>query len=234
MEWTDEKVRRYWDYISLSPEHYFTYQVGGRLAAALKKYIRPGKELLDYGSGPGFLIRHLLDRGINVTALEFSTNSLDQIRKTYAGKSGFRGAYSIEELQERKEKFDLITLIEVIEHLDDRYLELTFSNIKNLLAADGILVVTTPNEEILENSYILNPETNELFHRWQHVRRWDRQILGDFVTGEGFRVIEIGATNFNLSPLRKLLRLPKKTLKKILGMKSSKDQPHLYCVCSLT
>lgn len=231
--WTDEKVQRYWNYISQFPEHYFTYQVGANLAKIIKRYTRENENLLDYGSGPGFLIKHLLELKIEVSALEFSTGSLEKIRSTYGGHKRFNGAYSIEELDKTNSRFNIITLIEVIEHLDDHYLELTFNNILRLMKPGGYLIITTPNDEDLSKSYICCPETNELFHRWQHVRSWNVESLGAFLKKMGFDIHIIKATNFNKSPLSQFTSYPVQLLKEIIrGKPATNELPHLYCVCS--
>jgi 2-polyprenyl-3-methyl-5-hydroxy-6-metoxy-1,4-benzoquinol methylase len=233
LEWTDEKVQRYWNYISQFPEHYFTYQVGVTLAKLIKKYSRENDKLLDYGSGPGFLIKHLLKNNVNVTALEFSTDSLKRIRETYDGQNGFMGAYSIEELNLKNHRFNIITLIEVIEHLDNNYLELTFINIHRLLEPDGYLIITTPNNEDLGKSYILCPETNQLFHRWQHIRSWNTETLGKFIEAAGFKIHVLKGTRFYTSSLAKSIMLPVQFLKNVIRRRiDGKDIPHLVCICS--
>jgi len=233
LEWTDEKVQRYWNYISQFPEHYFTYQVGRNLAKLIKKYTRGNGTLLDYGSGPGFLLKHLLENKAEVSALEFSSDSLQKIRDAYEGQNGFKGAYSIEELDKKNTRFNVITLIEVIEHLDDNYLTLTFNNIHRLLEPDGYLIITTPNDEDLSKSYICCPETNELFHRWQHIRSWNTETLGTFLKKMGFEIHVLKETNLNISPLSEKLNYPVRLLKELIRGKSTrKDQPHLYCICS--
>jgi 2-polyprenyl-3-methyl-5-hydroxy-6-metoxy-1,4-benzoquinol methylase len=233
LEWTDDKVKRFWDYISQFPEHYFTYQVGGNLAKLIKKYTRENVTLLDYGSGPGFLIKYLLENNIEVSALEFSPDSLRRIKASYEGQKGFMGAYSIEDLNRKNIRFDVITLIEVIEHLDDRYLDMTFDNIHRLLKPDGYLIITTPNDEDLSKSYICCPETNELFHRWQHIRSWNTVTLGKFIENKGYKIHVLKGTNFNISPISERLHYPINVLKELIRGKSvRKDLPHLYCICS--
>jgi 2-polyprenyl-3-methyl-5-hydroxy-6-metoxy-1,4-benzoquinol methylase len=233
LEWTDEKVQRFWNYISQFPEHYFTYQVGGNLAKLIRKYTKENDSLLDYGSGPGFLIKHLLRIKAEVSALEFSTDSLQRIKDTYRGQKGFKGAYNIEELNKMNIRFNVITLIEVIEHLDDHYLALTFNNIRRLLQPEGFLIITTPNNEDLSKSYICCPETNELFHRWQHIRSWNTETLGNFLKPLGFKIHVLKETNFNVSPLSEKLHHPVQVLKELIRGKSpGKDQPHLFCICS--
>jgi 2-polyprenyl-3-methyl-5-hydroxy-6-metoxy-1,4-benzoquinol methylase len=232
LEWTDEKVQRFWNYESQFPEHYFTFQVGGNLAKLIKKYTKKNNTLLDYGSGPGFLIKYLLENKVEISALEFSADSLERIKNSYERQKGFIGAYSIKELNEKNIKFNIITLIEVIEHLNDHYLELTFNNIQHLLKAGGYLIITTPNDEDITKSYICCPETGELFHRWQHIRSWNTDSLTRFLNKSGFDIIKIRETNFNYSPLSQIIRVPIQTLKFIFRRKSiKKDRPHLLCIC---
>jgi predicted SAM-dependent methyltransferase len=121
----------------------------------------------------------------------------------------------------------------VIEHLDDHYLELTFNNIHNLLNPEGYLIITTPNDEDLSKSYICCPETNELFHRWQHIRSWNTDTLRGYVEKKGFKIHILRGTNFNISPLSEKMHYPIRFLKELIRGKSArKDQPHLYCICS--
>jgi 2-polyprenyl-3-methyl-5-hydroxy-6-metoxy-1,4-benzoquinol methylase len=123
-------------------------------------------------------------------------------------------------------------LIEVIEHLDDHYLDITFKNIQKLLADDGILIITTPNDEDLSKSFILCPETNTLFHRWQHVRTWNIKSLRKYLEESGFRIINIGFTDFNYRFLKRTYYSIKNIIKRLLFIYPSKP-PHLYCIARL-
>ena len=231
-EWTEEAVKRYWDYESQFPQNYFTFQCGHHLIKRYTKYLKKSFSVLDYGSGPGFLIPYLLQQKTRVTALEFSQKSLDLINNKFSGNPDFIGAYSIENLLSQKPQFDSITLIEVIEHLDDHYLKITFENIKKLLAKNGTLIITTPNDEDLSKSYILCPETNTLFHRWQHVRTWNVNTLSKYVEESEFRIIKIGSTNFAASVLKRIYIEIKNLIKRFILIQPSKP-PHLYCIAML-
>jgi len=228
-EWTEEAVKRFWDYESQFPQNYFTFQCGNFLIKRFKRYFMKNARILDYGSGPGFLIPHLLRKKTRVTALEFSQYSLDLINEKFSGNPGFIGAYSTEKLLSQKSQFDTITLIEVIEHLDDHYLNITFKSIQKLLADDGILIITTPNDEDLNKSFILCPETNTLFHRWQHVRSWNAASLRKYLEESGFRIIKTGASNFAAGFLERAYIEIKKIIKRLILMQPPKP-PHLYCI----
>jgi 2-polyprenyl-3-methyl-5-hydroxy-6-metoxy-1,4-benzoquinol methylase len=234
IEWTDEKVGRFWDYESQFPQNYFTFQIGGALVNRFKGYFRGKTNLLDYGSGPGYLIKHLLKSGLKISALEFSEQSLNKLRKQYEDAHDFEGAFSIDEISRNNLQYDVITLIEVIEHLDDNYLNLTFENIKRLLKKDGYLIITTPNDEDLSKSYVYCPESNKVFHRWQHVRSWNKSSLKEFVEKSGFQIVEINDTILSFGKLRHAIKIFSMELKSMApGRKAKVKYPHLYCVCKI-
>jgi len=234
IEWTDEKVKRFWDYESQFPQHYFTHQVGGNLSKFIKKYTRKNDLVLDYGAGPGFLIKHLLDKKMKVFALEFSSDSLNTIRNKYENKEGFMGAFSASEIEKNNIRFDVILLTEVIEHLNEDYLTRTFKDIHRFLKPEGVLFITTPNNEDLSQNMICCPETNQLFHRWQHVRTWDVDTLNKFVNESGYTVLKLATTDFNFTSFISKLKHPYFTFKFFVRKIFKRNKlPHLFCICSL-
>jgi 2-polyprenyl-3-methyl-5-hydroxy-6-metoxy-1,4-benzoquinol methylase len=228
IEWNDEKIKRYWDYVSLFPENYFSYQVGKALVDRLSVFFPNAKNVLDYGCGPGFLIPHLMDKNMEVSALDFSGESLAVINKKFRGKRFFKSAITIDQLKDVTEKFDVIMAVEVIEHLDDKYLEQTARNIKRLVSDNGIVIFTTPNDEDLSKSIVYCPECDHVFHRWQHVRTWSKSSLTLFLKSNGFDIVAIFETNF-LEP--KMLTRLKLVLDRVLGRPAAAQrQPHLVAV----
>lgn len=227
IEWTAENVKRIWDYTSGFPELYFTNQFGDIIINRFRKFIKKGNNVLDYGCGTGFLIPHLLKLGANVTGLDFSDESINSVNIRFSSSSGFKGAFRIDEVIKSGKKFDVLFLIEVIEHLDDKALNESFSNIKKMLSNDGILIITTPNEERLDESQVFCPNCEHLFHKWQHIRSWNQSTLSHCLEKNGFAVTESFVTDFSASLKRNQIRLAKLLIKKLL----SKKLPHLACVC---
>lgn len=205
MEWTDDRIRRFWDYESQFPENYFTYQVGKPLIDRLRKYFPAARTALDYGAGLGFLIPHLANLEIEATAAEFAPASLLLLNEKFAGQRFFRGAFTVNELLARRETFDLILAVEVIEHLSDEHLRGFTRQLGVLLADQGIAILTTPNSEDLSRSLVYCPESGLVFHRWQHVRSWSGSSVATFLRGNGFAVIDIFATNFGLPEQKRTL-----------------------------
>lgn len=230
MQWTDEALARFWDYVSQFPEHYFAYQFGDIMLEKLEKYFPGGRAVLDYGCGTGFLMPHLLKRGFHVTGLDFSKKSVQFVNEKFRGNPNFFGAKSIEEILNAKERFDAIFVVEVIEHLSDAHLDETMKNIKKLLSPNGIVVFTTPNNENLPLSTVYCPSCETEFHRWQHIRTWTQKSLRIYLEEQDFHIAVCGVTDFSAS-----LKKNRKNYFKYLAKKALKiDPPHLFCVAKLS
>jgi 2-polyprenyl-3-methyl-5-hydroxy-6-metoxy-1,4-benzoquinol methylase len=236
MEWTDENVKKFWDFESQFPENYFTLTFGKAIIDHLNKFFLNASSVLDYGSGPGFLIPHLIRLDCDVYALDFSSESVAKINRTYKSNQHFKGAYTLDRLAEIKRRFDVVTVVEVLEHLNERYLEETINTVKRLLSPDGVAIFTTPNDEDLSKSMVLCPQANLVFHRWQHVRSWTDKTLREYLTVHGLRVLEVSALDFGKPPESRisLKKKIKRILKNKLGIKEPVvKKPHLVAIAQL-
>lgn len=231
LEWTPERVSKFWDYQSRFPHQYFTYLYGDVILDRLDRLLRGRGSVLDYGCGTGFMIEHMLRRGYTVTGLDFSPESVRGVDAKFKGKAGFRGAQHVDDLMRTGARFDAILVFEVIEHLSDEYLDLTARNLKQLLNPGGIVVVTTPNGERLEDLHVFCPGCESVFHRWQHIRSWTEESLPAAMRAKGFRVDEVFTTDFTMSFRKGARQELKRRVKRMLG-RGDRD-PHLVCVCSL-
>lgn len=238
LEWTPEMVKTFWDYESQFPENFFAYRFGREIIEQLLPFLPSQGRVLDYGCGPGNLIERLLDTSLEVAGLDFSPATIETVTRRFAGQPNFIGAFELSELDERAGLFDAAVVIEVVEHLYDEQLDELLANVKKLLRPGGTVVFTTPNEEVLEDSYILCPVSGKLFHRWQHVRNWSADSLSAYLADQGFQVQKSLATDFVVTfntshrphPLREKLGAVKKTLK--YKLKPHKKRPHLVVAAS--
>jgi 2-polyprenyl-3-methyl-5-hydroxy-6-metoxy-1,4-benzoquinol methylase len=226
-------IRRFWDYVQTQPEQYFSFQVGRVLVNKFGKYIKHAERIVDYGAGPGFLLDDLLDAGAQVGAVEFSPDSLAELDRRFRGVPGFLGARSADALNGFFDSFDVAFLVEVVEHLYDDDLAQCHSQVRSLLKPNGVLIVTTPNEEDRSKQFIISPESGLLFHRYQHVRSWSAASLAAALESHGFRGLEAKAIDFGASvhALRRTRSLPFRIARSIAKFALPK-KPQLYAVAA--
>lgn len=140
------------------------------LLKCLQKHINSGR-LLDVGAASGVLVEQALDLGYQAEGIEPSTFLYRNARAL-----GLPVLHEIIPHAEIVGPYDIITLIDVIEHVSDPVTLLRQAT--SLLAPDGILVVVTPN--------VKAPIARLLGWNWWH-----------------FRIAHIGY--FNRASLSKLL-----------------------------
>jgi 2-polyprenyl-3-methyl-5-hydroxy-6-metoxy-1,4-benzoquinol methylase len=103
-----------------------------------KSFIKEGYKVLDFGSGTGHLLKALLDEipNIKIVAVEYNTEYHNNLQAI-----GCQVYKTLDDIP-AEEKFDAITFIEVIEHLDDP-MEILIK-LKSRLKANHKLFLTTP------------------------------------------------------------------------------------------
>jgi 2-polyprenyl-3-methyl-5-hydroxy-6-metoxy-1,4-benzoquinol methylase len=228
IEWTPEKITRFWDYVSQFPDVFFANQFGDRIVARLRPWLQGRAKVLDYGCGTGSLIPHLAQLGGEVTGVDLSVDSIAVSNTRHKDVPNFRGAVLPAALAAADGRFDGIVCVEVVEHLDDVSLETVLKDIFRLLAPGGVAIFTTPNEEDLQASMIYCPEGDVVFHRWQHMRNWSAATLSTAVARYGFVTEAAFTTDFAHRPLRRPVETLKRIAKRVLRIPL--PHPHLVCV----
>jgi 2-polyprenyl-3-methyl-5-hydroxy-6-metoxy-1,4-benzoquinol methylase len=225
-------VAHFWDYESRFPDRYFAYQHGAEIVRQIKRHLKQDGSVLDYGCGPGYLIDELLTAGFRVAGLDTSAESRKTVVERFRDRPGFLGAFDPRQLAGAGLRFDAVTVIEVIEHLYDDQLHEVLQALPAFLNEQGVAIFTTPNEEDLGKSYILCPVSNQLFHRWQHVRSWSASSLRADLARHDYAVTACLATNFGASLQARGIRRRWAALRtrfKYL-IKPDKKRPHLVAV----
>lgn len=106
--------------------------------------VRPlaGKTALDVGCGAGLLAEPLARLGAAVTGTDAAPELIEAAR-THAGEQGLEIHYVAGEVATLDGTFDLVTALEVVEHVAD-----PASFVRSLadrLASGGLLIMSTPN-----------------------------------------------------------------------------------------
>jgi 2-polyprenyl-3-methyl-5-hydroxy-6-metoxy-1,4-benzoquinol methylase len=134
--------------------------------------------VLDVGCFTGFFVKKLLQLGFNAHGVDFNNKALDFGKKHY----GLDNSISNETLQEllvQGKKFDVISLFEVIEHLEN--IGEVLSQVSILLKDGGIIIISTPNSKMCWRPALDFPP--------HHLSRFTPDALRIGVTHFGFQPI---------------------------------------------
>ncbi len=102
--------------------------------------ISKGDRALDLGCGNGKTVSALLQSGAQVTGLDFSEEAISYCNKTFGNKARFTVS-DCSELPFEDGSFDIVTMVHVLEHLDDEQLSMTVSEVKRVLSPGGKIMV---------------------------------------------------------------------------------------------
>lgn len=109
--------------------------------------LRPlkGLDALDVGCGGGIVTESLARMGANATGLDASVEAVGaaRVHAETVGLSIDYRADTVEALAEQDKRFDLITALEVVEHVAE--VDLFLGALAKLLKPNGLLVFSTPN-----------------------------------------------------------------------------------------
>ena len=101
-----------------------------------------GRTALDVGCGAGLLTEPLARLGAEVTGIDASPEVIEVARE-HAAAMGLEIDYRVGDVQNLEGQFDLVTSLEVIEHVADPAVFL--KALARRLAPGGLLILSTPN-----------------------------------------------------------------------------------------
>lgn len=104
-----------------------------------------GQRSLDVGCFNGFFVCALLDAGFDAFGLDFNQRAVEYGLREYSLRGRLQTC-NVEDLAARRERYDVVTCFEVIEHVHDP--AALVDNIVSLLNPGGLLVVSTPNSRM--------------------------------------------------------------------------------------
>jgi len=166
-------------------ETYWWYHARKEIIAnTVQRYLRPGSEIIDFGSGSGVIARHLVDLGFKVLAADISVPALAACRQRGLNTLDLNNDWPAPAIA------DCVLACDVLEHVEDdlgllRKLKLT-------LRPAGLLIAAVPAYDFLWSGedYISN-----------HVRRYTRSLLQRRVHKAGFFIERSSYFNTLLLPL---------------------------------
>jgi 2-polyprenyl-6-hydroxyphenyl methylase/3-demethylubiquinone-9 3-methyltransferase len=159
-----------------------------------------GKRALDVGCGAGLLCEPLARLGAAVTGIDAAPENI-AVARSHAAQSGLSIDYragSVEGLA--GERFDLVTSLEVIEHVTDP--AAFIGGLAGALAEGGLMILSTPNRTVLSRiALIMIGEGTRQIPRGTH--DWSAFLTPDELTelieGAGLKVIDTRGLGFSVA-----------------------------------
>ena len=105
----------------------------------IDKYIKKPGHLLDFGCSYGLLMEYFIAKGWEATGIDISENAI-----SHARSKGLKCYLKLENITS-KDKFDVIVMSNVLEHLKEPID--TLRRVKDLLSKEGIIYIRVPNAE---------------------------------------------------------------------------------------
>ena len=150
----------------------------------IRKYVKKGSEILDFGCGCGDLLRILQKEGYKAAGIDYSIKNILFAQKKYKLKRMYK---TIEASNFLPEQFDAIVLRACLEHLihPQKYLK----KLTVLLKPKGYLFITVPNMN--------SQDFKKLGFNWgmicppKHVNFFNKYSLALFLNKMGYKIIKI-------------------------------------------
>ena len=197
MRWTPELVTKFWRGVSATrlSELSFAKLNSFYLLELIQPHLQSEGRHLDFGAGEGDLLSMMLDRGYRTAAFEPAGRGLAVLQEAIRDNPRYLGAIKDGE----SEPFDVVLMVEVIEHLLDQDLPAVLDSVSRLVKNDGTLIVTTPNAEDLDLASVYCPTCDTVFHRWQHMRSFTEEMLDKVLEQYGFKRVIMHRVDFSNS-----------------------------------
>ncbi len=158
------------------------------------KKFRQSNNLLDVGCGGGDFLTVAKERGWNV----FGTEITNEAVTTCRNKGIMMHHGNLADAAFAKNFFDVITCIEVIEHINAPLTEA--QTIYSLLRTGGIAYITTPNFDSLSR-YLLGKGWNVISYP-DHLCYYTPKTLSSLFKNSGFVPLKIETTGFSISRMK--------------------------------
>jgi SAM-dependent methyltransferase len=186
--------------------------------------------VLDLGAGSGALLARLQDAGFN----DLSAAELDTAKFGLAGLTPMAVDLNALFAHEFSRKFSLVTAVEIIEHLDSPRQFL--GEVRQLLADDGFLVLTTPNvADWMGRMRFLLTGTLRYFDDAQyrfnhHVSPLPDVQLRHLFEEVGFRIVAKKTAGSFFGPVKMAVMSPIWIPFRLLGGEAAMGDVNLYAV----
>lgn len=195
IHWTPQLVNKFWDGVAQTELDNLSFGkvAGPKFLDLIDAYLVPGGSHLDFGAGSGHVLQLLLNRGLKAAGFDPSTDRQALLVSKIGQHKNFLGIKGVDS----NEQFDVVLLIEVIEHVLDEDFHKVLERVANFVKPGGYLIVSTPNNENLESVSVYCPVSETLFHPWQHVRSFTPHQISNCFRNLGFSSEFVALADFS-------------------------------------
>jgi SAM-dependent methyltransferase len=183
----------------------------------VRRYKTQG-DLLDLGCGMGDFCGVAREAGFNVFGTEFSDTYADHTKKTVGITEIFIGR--LQEINFSNQKFDVITLWHVLEHLPDPFETLVC--LRTLLKPGGVVAIEVPNiEQKRKRPMYLSDIEDYPIDRLEHLFYYSGRAMQNACTKAGFKVLNLNFVDAHQpakNMIKHLLRKIKRPSKQLVYM----------------
>jgi 2-polyprenyl-3-methyl-5-hydroxy-6-metoxy-1,4-benzoquinol methylase len=171
---------------------------------SVARYLGQPRRVLDVGCGPGTFIGNYL-QGVDALGVDLSVSQIAYANEVYGTSAHRFSTQTVGGLVAAGQRFDAVTIIELVEHLSADDAVCLLGDARRLLEPDGLLVVTTPNYTSLWP--LIEVAVNALSpvgYIDQHINKYRRGALADHLAQAGYREVKV-RTALGFAPFAALL-----------------------------
>lgn len=200
-------IQMYRIFFEIQKKHWWFTSKKEIILDTITRYTNLGQSstILDIGCGSGLMLNALEEIG-NTSGMDMSDDAIQFSQEIFKGV--IKKGYLPNNVPYPENQFDLITALDVIEHIDDDVQSL--KTIKSLLSPNGTAIITVPAYMFLWSHF---DELNE------HKRRYTLTELKKKLEQAGFKIEKISYYNTLLFPIAYLVR----KLNNLLGRDGASD-----------
>lgn len=144
-----------------------------------------GKKALDLGSGAGAVINELLKKGYSVTAIEYSKEAVEKLRKRFPGVTVVQA--DLNEWQPN-EKYDIVTMMELTQNFTELQI---ITLLKKVRAVTSSLVINNANLNSLQGKWVTWRKFKAAFVYLYSVEQYEKML-----TNSGFTIVHREGVGF--------------------------------------
>lgn len=164
-----------------------------------------GKRVLDLGCGRGDAMRYCCQQGAtHITGIDFSPAAIELAKTTLANWFDYdlKCGDALDLLPEIGEKYDVVLMLDTIEHIPAKEIKQILARLHNMLNDDGKILVNTPfykmYEDYVEQGVFLRPSPTDKnpLTKGMHCTKYTQGRLLDLMMEMGFQCLDMDAALF--------------------------------------